>query len=126
MKNFFIGLVTGLILCVAAGILAYPNLKQTAHDEGYAAGMKKGEETGKAAGIVKGQADMQAAMNAKHEAEVAAAKAKAEEQARIAKAKARVKVVKPTQNWHVIDGKISEPVVSEPEPKEKKKEEKAM
>lgn len=126
MKNFFIGLVTGLILCVAAGILIQPGMKQAAHDEGYAAGMKKGEETGKAAGIVKGQADLLAEQKAKHDAEVAAANAKAAEQARIAKAKTKVKVVKVQQNWHVIDGKIAEPVVSEPEPKEKKKEEKAM
>ena len=117
MKNFFIGLLTGLILCVAAGILIHPGIKQAAHDEGYAAGMKKGEETGKAAGIAKGQADLLAEQTAKHEAEVAAANAKVAEQSRIAKAKAKVRVVKPTQNWHVIDGKIAEPVVSVPEPK---------
>jgi|GEM_PF-1706574 len=126
MKNFFIGLVTGLILCVAAGILIHPGIKQAAHDEGYAAGMKKGEETGKAAGIAKGQADLLAEQKAKHDADVAAVQAKVAEQARLAKLHPKVRVQKVQQNWHVIDGKIAEPVVSEPEPKEKKKEEKAM
>ncbi len=108
MKKILIGLIIGLVLGVAAFFMAMSGIKQTAYDSGYSAGNKAGITSGTTIGISQGVAQVKA-MEQQHADSVAAAA----EQAKLAEQKTmrkHVKVVKEIQNWHVIDGKIADPI----------------
>lgn len=112
MGKFFMGLLTGLILCVLGALLALPGVKKTAYDSGYAEGNKKGMDEGKNAGIKLGMDQLNAQQAEKHRQDsVTAAKRyqAAKRKAAMERKKAAEKP-KPIQNWHVIDGKIDEPI----------------
>lgn len=113
MKKVFLGLFLGLLLSGIIAFLMIPKVKQTAYDNGFNEGNKQGISTGTAAGITQGIAQVQA--SEQHERDSVAIVEK-NEAARIKAAYKPRKVVKPTQNWHVIDGKIADPVTDEPQP----------
>jgi len=108
MKKFFIGLVLGIILSGVACYLAIPGIKQTAYDSGYETGNKKGITTGTNAGITEGIAQVKAIQ--KHEQDSTAIIQKNWEAQRRAARRHKEQEIKPVQNWHVIDGKIDDPV----------------
>ena len=109
MKNFLIGLLIGIVLCSVACFLVFPTIKETAYNTGYDAGNKKGISTGTATGITQGIAEMQARQ--KHERDSLSIVEK--NQAVIWKATHKPKkVVEQVQNWHVIDGKVADPVAN--------------
>ncbi len=108
MKKMLIGLVIGLVLGVVAFFMAMSGIKQTAYDSGYSAGNKAGITSGTTIGIAQGVAQVKT-MEQQHNDSVAAAA----EKTKLAMQKSmrkHVKVVKEVQNWHVIDGKIAEPI----------------
>ena len=108
MKKFFIGLVIGIAITAAAGYFMLPDIKQKAYDSGYGEGNKKGIVTGTAAGITQGIAQIQAQQ--KHERDsIAMVQRNLEAQRRVAR-KHKEAEIKPVQNWHVIEGKIQDPV----------------
>jgi hypothetical protein len=107
MKKILIGLIIGLVLGVAAFFMAMSGIKQTAYDSGYSVGNKAGITSGTTIGIAQGVAQVKA-MEQQHADSLAAA-----EKSKMAVQKSmhkHVKVVKETQNWHVIDGKIADPI----------------
>jgi len=117
MKKIMIGLALGIVLCGAAYFLTIPQVKQAEYDRGYNDGNKKGITAGTTAGIAQGVADMQAQQKQIHERDSIAMVQKQHELAMQKAAAKPKKVVKEIQNWHVIDGKIGDPVVGqEPAP----------
>ena len=112
MGKFFMGLLTGIVVCALAGFLAYPSLKKQAHDSGVEEGTKKGMADGKAAGIKEGMEQLKAEQFHKHQQDSTAAAQRylaAKRKAAAERKKAEEKP-KPVQNWHVIDGKIDEAI----------------
>ena len=113
MLKVLIGLVLGIVVCGAVVYYNIPDFKQNAYNTGYNAGIKAGVDSGTTAGITKGIAEIQA--KEQHERDSIALVTK---QDSIAKANAKPKhIVHPVQNWHVIDGKIADPVTNKPEEK---------
>jgi len=111
MAKFIIGLLIGIVLCATAYFLFVPQMKQASYDSGFNAGNKKGIATGTAAGITQGMADLQAQQKQQHDSATAAVK-KQEIDASAYKASHKPHMAKPVvQNWHVIHGKIMDPVV---------------
>jgi len=111
MKKVFLGMGIGIILCGAAGFLVVPKVQQEGYTNGYAIGSKEGREEGMKAGIAQGVAELKAMQ--KHEQDsLANERIKQEERMRAARAK-RKPAPAPIQNWHVIDGKIGDPVVAD-------------
>jgi len=111
MKKVLIGLIIGFLIAGAAGFIVIPGIKQTAYDAGFQDGNKKGVADGTRAGIVQGIADIKAIQ--KHQQDSVAQVRRNEEEQRKAAARRAKKPAPVVQNWHVIDGKISEPVVPE-------------
>lgn len=112
MGKFFMGLLVGIILCVLGGLMALPGVKQAAHDSGVAEGTKTGMAQGTTAGIAQGIAQVKAEQKQKHTTDSTAA-AHRYQQARRKAAATKVKEKpKPVQNWHVIDGKIEDPIIN--------------
>lgn len=112
MGKFFLGLLAGVVLCALAGFLMYPNVKKQAYDSGVDEGTKKGMADGRAAGIKEGIAQLQAEQIHKRQQDSTAAAQRylaAKRKAAAERKKAEAKP-KPVQNWHVIDGKIDEPI----------------
>jgi hypothetical protein len=112
MKKVFLGLVLGIVLCAIAGYIMLPGIKKTAYDSGYNTGNKEGIASGTTAGIAKGIADIEARQKQQRDSIATvqanlAAKRKALQKPR--------KVAPPIQNWHVVDGKIAEPVIEQAE-----------
>ncbi len=107
MKNLFIGLIIGIVLCAVAGFIILPGIKQTSYESGFAAGNTKGIATGTTAGIAQGIADLKAEQQRQQESIIAAQKA---QEAKKKSAHKPRRAAKPVQNWHVIDGKIADPV----------------
>ena len=107
MKNFFIGLIIGIVLAGVAGYLMLPGIKQTSYESGYDAGNKKGIVTGTNTGIAQGIDQLKALQ--KHESDSVAMVEKNLEAKRKAARKPK-KVEEPTQNWHVYDRKIADPI----------------
>ena len=109
MKNFLIGLIIGLLLCGGAAFFVAPGIKKAAYDSGFETGNKKGITTGTSAGVTQGIEECKAQIKQAHDRDSTALVQKAIEAKRKAEYKAK-KVVKEVQNWHVIDGKIADPV----------------
>jgi hypothetical protein len=109
MKNLFIGLAIGVILCGLACFLAMPGVKQTAYDSGFKAGNIKGIAAGKATGINEGIAEIKSEQKQASDSLAVDEQQKREEALQRAARKPK-KLVKEVQNWHVIDGKIAEPI----------------
>ncbi len=105
MKAFLGGLVLGIVICGIAWFLMVPGIKQTSYDSGVDAGTQKGIVTGTAAGIE------QAAADARHklEQDSVAAMAKTKEATQRAAHRPR-KSKPPTQNWHMENNRIGEPI----------------
>ncbi len=110
MRNLLIGLLLGIILCTVGGYIMYPTVKKTSYDEGYKAGMINGNATGLAEGKTQGAAEVRAEI--KHHEDSLAADIQKKEAERKAAMKKVHKAPPPVQNWHVIDGKIADPVVN--------------
>ena len=109
MKTFFIGLILGLAIAGLAGYLLLPDIKHTAHDAGFTEGNKKGIETGTTEGITKGIAQIKAEEKRVQDSiSVVQKNLAAQRKAALIR---KEKEVKPIQNWHVIDGKIDDPVM---------------
>ncbi len=106
MKYWFIGLVTGLILCAIAYYMLAPAIKKTAYDNGFVAGTTEGIATGKTEGITAGIAACKADIQRRQDS-VSVAKQQASRKSASRKAR---KPAGPIQNWHVINGKIAEPI----------------
>lgn len=107
MKKVTIGLSAGLLLCGLAVYVAVPMIQQAAYKNGYNAGDARGLIDGKAAGITQGISEIRA-----HEQQVRDSIA-AEQHKEAALHKQRhkpIRVERPIQNWHVIDGKIADPI----------------
>ena len=114
MKNIFIGLIIGVVLCGLAGFLALPGIKKTAYDSGVEEGTKKGIAQGTTAGIAQGIAQLKAEQMQKHEQDsLAAVKRYKEARRKAAAMRKPVEKPKPVQNWHVINGKIDDPIINE-------------
>lgn len=112
--KFFFGLLTGVAICALVGFLSLPGNQKKHYDSGYAEGLKKGTADGTAAGITKGMEQLRAEQKAKHDNDSAAAAKRyllAKQKAAAERRKAEEKP-KPVQNWHVIDGKIDDPIPS--------------
>jgi hypothetical protein len=107
MKKIIAGLVLGLVLSASGFYFSLPKIKQTSYDQGYAVGNKEGLATGTTAGIAQGVDQVNARI--KHDQDIAAEAARKRAAQRKVAAKPK-EVEKPVQNWHVIDGKIAEPV----------------
>ena len=120
MKNFFIGLMVGLVIAAVTGIIAIPGIKKTEREAGIEEGTKKGMAAGTTEGIAKGIEQHKAELEAKRQQDSAAAARKYAEAKRRAAMKPKV-VERPVQNWHVENGKIADPIPYE-EPKEEVKE----
>ncbi len=112
MKNIFIGLIIGVVLCGLAGFLALPGIKKTAYDSGVEEGMKKGMAQGTTAGIAQGIAQLKAEQMQKHQQDSLAAVKRYKEAKRKAAMRKPVEKPKPVQNWHVINGKIDDPITN--------------
>lgn len=106
MKNLFFGIIIGALLCGLIGYLALGSFKQAAHDEGYNDGVKSGIATGAAEGIAKGKAQVLADQKREQDSTAMAAQKKVEQ----TKAAQKYHKPAPVQNWHVVEGKIDEPV----------------
>ena len=111
MKNFFIGLLIGVALCGLAGFLALPGIKKTEFDNGVAEGTKKGIAQGTTEGIAKGIAQLKAEQKQKHEQDSMAVAKKYHEARMRAAVLQKTRKPKPVQNWHVINGKIDDPII---------------
>ena len=112
MKKVFLGLFLGLLLSGIIALLMVPKVKQAAYGNCFNAGNKQGVSTGTAAGIAQGIAQVQAHEQHEHDSVTIA---ETYEAARLRAAYKPHKVVKPVQNWHVIDGKIADPVTDQPQ-----------
>jgi hypothetical protein len=115
MKNFLIGLVLGILLIGAVGYFIFlPDAKDASYKTGYQDGNTKGTADGKAAGITEGMAQTEAKYQHQRDsiAQADSTQALAEREKKAAEAK--MHRVKPVQNWHVINGKIGEPIKNEP------------
>jgi preprotein translocase subunit YajC len=108
MKGFIGGLVLGVVICGIAWFMIMPGMKETSYKSGYDNGNKVGVTTGTAAGIAQAVAE---AAEKRTEDSLAVEKKKMEASARAAR-KPR-KVAPPVQNWHVINGKIGDPILPE-------------
>jgi hypothetical protein len=106
MKNLLTGLTLGVIIAIVVWLLATPKLKQVAYDQGFAEGRQTGIAAGTLAGIEVGHAKC-IAEQARTKDSITAARLNA---ARKKSARKPVEEAKPVQNWHVIDGRIAEPV----------------
>ncbi len=106
MKKVFLGMLLGIVLCGAGLAVAYPGIERKAYEEGYAAGNKDGNATGITTGIAQGVAQVNAIIKARQDS-LDAATARAAEKRRAA---GRKKAKPPVQNWHVVDGRIGDPV----------------
>lgn len=114
MGKFFFGLLTGVIVCALIAFLTVPSMQTKSRDAGYAEGVKKGTADGMTAGIAKGIEQLKSEQLAKHRQDSTAAAHRymiAKQKAAAARRKVEAKP-KPIQNWHVIDGKIDEPIPS--------------
>lgn len=112
MKYFFIGLLLGIVFSVAAFyFMAVPGIKQTEFDSGYAKGIKEGTDKGITTGIAQGVEQVHAELQRVEDSTVAALQQL--EAQRKAAQKRQAKKQKPVQNWHVINGKIGDPIVDE-------------
>jgi hypothetical protein len=108
MKKILIGLAIGIVLCGLACFFIIPGIRETAYNSGFDAGNKKGVSTGTVAGIAKGIAQVREEQKQEQDRIAAEEKNKA---AAMQKVMHRPrKVVKEVQNWHVIDGKIADPI----------------
>lgn len=113
MKNFFLGLVSGAVVCGLIFFFAVtPGAKQQAYESGLAAGTKQGMETGKAAGVLQGVENERAEQKRIKDSLIAAAKRNKP----VRKIVPKPEPPKPTQNWHVVGGKIDEPIEPTPPP----------
>jgi len=107
MKNFSLGFVIGLVVTCAVVFLGIvPSIKQSTYDKAFAAGNTSGTNAGIKIGIARGveqvrQRQVQDSIHAD------ALNRKAMEAA--ARKRSRTKP-QPVQNWHVIDGKIADPI----------------
>lgn len=110
MKNIFIGLIIGILLCGLGGFLALPGIKKTAYDSGVEEGTKKGMAQGTTAGIAQGIAQLKAEQMQKRQQDSLAAVKRFKEAKRRAAMTKKVEKPKPVQNWHVINGKIDDPI----------------
>ncbi len=110
MKNLVTGIILGVALCVAAVYLIYPKLKQAAYDTGYNEGIKRGMATGTTEGIAQGVAQVKTEQQRVLDSAAYAQQKLEEKQKKAIKPK---KQPAPVQNWHVVDGKIAEPVITE-------------
>ncbi len=111
MKKVFLGLGIGIIMCGVAGFVLLPKVEQEGYAKGYAEGNKEGKDEGTKAGIAQGIAELKALQ--KHQQDsITNERIKQEDRMRAARAK-RKPAPAPIQNWHVIDGKIADPVVAD-------------
>ena len=108
MKKVFLGLALGIVVCGVAGFLALPGIKQASYDSGFKAGNQTGIVTGTTAGIAQGVAQVEA--REKHEHDSVAVAEKNLEALRLKAAHKAHKVAPVVQNWHVLDGKIADPI----------------
>lgn len=114
MGKFMFGLLTGIVVCALAGFLMMPGIQKKSYDGGYAEGVKKGAADGMTAGVAKGIEQVKSELMAKRAQDSVAAAQRyllAKQKAAAARRKIEAKP-KPIQNWHVIDGKIDEPIPS--------------
>lgn len=113
MKRFFLGLAVGILLGGATYFIVEPKIKGAAYERGYQVGLKNGMDTGTATGIAQGIARVHSEQKQHRDSVAAVEKIKAEQLKAAAAARKPVKVDRPIQNWHVIDGKIDRPVVAD-------------
>ncbi len=107
MKKLLIGVFLGILASGVTSYLVIPGMKQDSYEKGYNEGYQKGIDTGINAGIVRGIAVSEAEQKHIHDSLIAVAEMQAAVKQKMLKHK---KVVKPIQNWHVIDGKIADPI----------------
>jgi hypothetical protein len=112
MKKLIIGLVLGILVTGVIGFLSLPGIKKAEYDNGFEAGVKKGTADGTAAGITKGIAQVHEEQAQKHKQDSTAAAIRYINAKRKAAMRKPKEVVKPVQNWHVIDGKIDDPITN--------------
>ena len=113
MKNFFLGSLIGAAITFAIiwfGIM--PGTKQTAYETGFSAGNAAGTDAGTKAGIVKGIEQVRE-IEQQDSLRMAELNRKALE---AAAAKRQRRKPQPVQNWHVIDGRIADPITHDAEP----------
>lgn len=108
MKKLFLGVLLGAAFTGVAFYFSLPGIKQTSYDNGFAAGNKSGIATGTAAGVTQGITELKATQKREHDSLETLRKKK--EAALKARTRVPKKVVRPIQNWHVIDGKIQDPI----------------
>lgn len=113
MKRFFLGLAVGILSGGAVFFIVESKIKEAAFDKGYHVGLMKGIDTGTIVGIAQGVAKVHSEQKQHHDSVAAVEKKKAALQKAAAAARKPVKVDRPIQNWHVIDGKIDRPVVAD-------------
>ena len=111
MKNLLIGLIIGIVLCGLAGFLVLPGIKKSEYDNGYNEGNKKGLAQGTTEGITKGMAQLKAEQQHKRQQDSLTAVARYHDALRKAAAAKKAEKPKPIQNWHVINGKIDDPII---------------
>ena len=114
MGKLLIGLVIGVVVSGGVGLIAIPKIKQAAYDKGYDLGNKDGTAKGTTAGIATGIAQITAVQAQKHADDSVASVKKYQEARRKAAMSKRRVAPKPIQNWHVIDGKIEQPITDSP------------
>lgn len=109
MKNLLLGLLIGITFCAAVGYIMYPRISQTLHDSAYQEGVRVGADSGIIKGISQGMDQAHVAQQ-RREDSIAEMQRKEAERRKAAARKVH-KEPAPVQNWHVIDGKIADPVV---------------
>ncbi len=116
MKNFFVGLIIGVVICGIIGFVMHPKVKKAGYDEGYKTGTEEGMAQGTKQGIAEGIERLKAEQQHTQDS-IALVRERIEAERRAA-ARRRYKKPEPVQNWHVVNGKIGEPILNEPEKKE--------
>lgn len=107
MKNFSLGFFIGI--AIACGVMflgVIPSFKKSSYDVGYAAGNIAGINDGIKTGIAKGveqvrQQQIQDSLRLNEQSR---------KNLEAATRKKNRRQPEPVQNWHVIDGKLAEPV----------------
>lgn len=113
MKNFSLGFAIALaIACAIVFLGVIPSVKRSAYDKGFAAGNASGTESGIKIGIAKGVEQVRES-KVQDSIRIEALNRKASEAAAKKRTNTRTE---PVQNWHVIDGKIAEPITRHNDP----------
>ena len=113
MKNLLAGLILGIAFCAILGYLKLPQIKQESYDKGFAEGKKAGIDSGStsalnegiAQGIAQEQAKQKGTMDSLSNEVAKTKEAQSKAQRVIVEEKPKV------QNWRVLGGNISEPIL---------------